>query len=303
LSRKFKIALAQCESVVGTADFDPRPVNVARLDKAVRAAAAQGAELVLFGEMFLTGYRTDKSNPLWAVELADSDTTLRAVRDIAAREGVHIMFGTATHSATAALGVHNTAVLINAGGLVGSYHKLHVAKIVVPSGEDVDEAAYCSAGSEAPVWQTKFGVIGPQICYDSSFPELSRTQSLKGAEMLLNITASATGFEAMWAHMRAVRAFENSAYYVACSVVGVQNGDRFFGRSAVVNPFGETLVEAVDGAEDLVFAEIDPDETVRWRARMNTMPARRPDAYGDEISLPNRPTHPNQPSHQSTQES
>jgi predicted amidohydrolase len=236
--------------------------------------------------MFLTGYRTDKFNPLWAVELTDTDPTLRTISDIAARNGVQIMVGTATRADETPTGVHNTAVLISGDGLVGYYHKLHVARITVPSGEVVDENIWFSAGSEAPVWSTDFGVIGPQICYDSSFPELSRTQSMKGAEVLLNITASATGFESKWAHMRATRAFENAAWYVACSVVGTQNGDRFFGRSAVVNPFGETVVEALDGEEDLVFADIDPDETLLWRARMNTMPARRPDAYGDVMSQP-----------------
>ena len=290
MSRPFRIALAQCESVVGTEDFDPRPANLDRMSRAVGQAAADGAQLVLLGEMFLTGYRTDRWNCRWALRLDATmppDATLIGVSEIAQSHGVHIMVGTATHSPSRPGVVHNTAVLVNGDGLLASYNKLHVARLVAPNGEEVNEFAFFSPGNEAPVWQTDFGVIGPQICYDSSFPELSRTQSLKGAEVLLNITASATGFESHWEHMRAVRAFENSAWYVACSVVGEQNGDRYFGRSAVIDPFGRTIVEAKDGEEDLVLADIDPDESARWRERMNTMAARRPDVYEDVMNAIN----------------
>ncbi|MCW2647059.1 MAG: Nitrilase/cyanide hydratase and apolipoprotein N-acyltransferase [Pseudonocardiales bacterium] len=288
MSRRFRIALAQCESVIGSQDFDPRPVNLARLERAVQEAADEGAQLVLFGEMFVTGYRTDQFHSLWAARLDAGDPTVASLTATAARYGVHIMVGTATHSETAPGVVHNTAVLVSGDGLLNSYHKLHAARLVSPSGEEVNEFAYFSPGSQAPVWQTELGVFGPQICYDSSFPELSRTQSLKGAEVMLNITASATGFESQWEHLRAARAFENSGWYVACSVVGVQNGDRFFGRSAVIDPLGNTVAEGKDGDEDLVIADIDPDETVCWRSRMNTMSARRPDAYGEVMNVTDR---------------
>jgi predicted amidohydrolase len=63
----FRIALAQCESLIGTEDFDPRPANLARAERAIQDSVAQGAKLVLLGEMFLTGYRTDEWNLKWAV--------------------------------------------------------------------------------------------------------------------------------------------------------------------------------------------------------------------------------------------
>jgi predicted amidohydrolase len=177
--------------------------------------------------------------------------------------------------------VHNTAVLVNGDGVVGTYDKLHVAKLTKPDGEEANETRWFQAGLEAPVWRTDFGTVGPQICYDSSFPELSRVQSLNGAELLLNITASASGFEHVWEHFRFARAYENAAWYVACSVVGEQRGDRFFGRSAIIDPNGETIAEGKDGEEDLVIADIDPGRSTLWRERMNPLRARRPDAYAD----------------------
>lgn len=276
---KFRIALAQCESVVGTEDFDPRPVNLTRAERAVAKAAGDGANLVLLGEMFLTGYRTDEWNPRWAVRLDGPDETLGAVVAMADRHHVHIMIGTATHSPTRPGIIHNTAVLANGNGVVATYNKLHVAQITLPDGQEANETRWFSSGGEAPVWHTEFGLIGPQICYDSSFPELSRVQSLEGAEVLLNITASAWGFEHVWEHNRFVRAYENAAWYIACSIVGEQRGDKFFGRSFVIDPNGVTVAEGKHGEEDLVIADIDPEQSAIWRARMNPLRARHPEAY------------------------
>ena len=95
----------------------------------------------------------------------------------------------------------------------------------------------------------------------------------------MNITASMTGFEHAWEHNRATRAIENSAWYVTCSIVGVQKGERYFGRSAVVDPSGHVVVEAADGAEDLVVADIDTDIAAQLRRRMHTAFSRHPQAY------------------------
>jgi predicted amidohydrolase len=284
MSRPFRIALAQCESVVGTEDFDPRPTNLARARRAVSEAADNGADIVLLGEMFLTGYKTDEWNRRWALDLTDADPTLGAVAAFAREFSLLIMIGTATHDLVDANVVHNTAVLIGADGIIDSYDKLHVAYITVPTGELVDEGLWFTAGNKAPVWDSPLGQIGPQICYDSSFPELSRAQTIQGAEVLLNISASAVGFEEHWNHNRATRAMENAAYYAVCSIVGEQRGDQFFGLSAVIDPMGKVLVEARAGVEDLVFADIDPQEALDTRKRMNTLPARRTDVYGDLLT-------------------
>jgi predicted amidohydrolase len=283
VSDPFLIALAQCESQIGSETFDPRPANLARVERALADATAQGAHLVLLGEMFLTGYRTDEWNLKYAVHLDEPDETLAALVALTAEYGVSVMVGTASVRRDEPGTVHNTAVLAGPAGVVATYDKLHVGILTMPDGTEVNEARWFTAGSTIPIWDTSFGVVGPQICYDSHFPEISRVQSINGAEILLNITASATGFEKAWEHNRAARAIENSAWYVTCSIVGEQKGDRFFGRSAVVDPEGTTIVEAKDGVEDLVVAEIDPEESARWRLRMNTMRARRPEAYGDVV--------------------
>jgi len=155
---KFRIALAQCESVVGTGDFDPRPVNLARAARAVAEAADRGAQLVLLGEMFLTGYRTDEWNPRWAVRLDGHDETLSAVVALAGSHPVHIMIGTATHSPQRPGVIHNTAVLANGSGIVATYNKLHVARLTLPDGQEANEARWFSSGGQAPVFVALAGL-------------------------------------------------------------------------------------------------------------------------------------------------
>jgi predicted amidohydrolase len=280
---QFRIALAQVESQIGTETYDPRPDNLARAERAVAEAAGQGADLVLFGEMFLTGYHTDEWNPQYALHVDQPDPMVDRLADMARAHGVTLMMGTATMSPEPGEIPRNSAILVSGGGLLASYDKLHLGLIEI-DGTLYDESQQFSGGSTAPIWDTdKFGGLGPQICYDSHFPEISRVQALNGADVLLNVTASLTGFENAWEHNRATRAIENSAWYVTCSVVGTQKGERYFGRSAVVDPMGQVVVQGADGVEDLVVADIDTDVAAQLRSRMHMAFSRHPEAYADLV--------------------
>lgn len=276
----FRIALAQCESAIGSAIADPKEANFRSLESAVIASRDAGADLVLFGEMFLTGYRTDEYNPTWAIDLEDADDALERLVELALEHRISLLVGSATKRPSVTGEVRNSALLVNGNGLVASYDKLHVGRMTMPDGAVVDERAWFAPGSEIPVWSTPWGAVGPQICYDSWFPEVSRVQSINGAGVLLNLTASISGSEESWSHLRFARAFENASWYVTCSTVGNQKGDTFVGGSAVIDPTGRTVAEAAFNREDLVFADIDPELAFRVRAQLNTFAARRPETYG-----------------------
>lgn len=131
--------------------------------------------------------------------------------------------------------VYNTAVLFGPRGMIGAYRKAHVAAFPYSEGISMERCFY-SPGRELPVFDTDLGRIGIHICYDISFPEVARVQALKGADFLINVSASAGGFEEFWDHALFVRATENCSWYAVCSVVGMQRGDRLFGGSRVVSP-------------------------------------------------------------------
>ena len=116
---QFRIALAQVESLIGTETFDPRPDNLARAERAVADAAAQGADLVLFGEMFLTGYHTDEWNPRYALNVDRPDPVVDQLATLAAKYGVTLMLGTATVSPDTGEIPRNSAILVSGNGTVG----------------------------------------------------------------------------------------------------------------------------------------------------------------------------------------
>ncbi len=281
----FRIALAQLESRIGTETYDPRPDNLAHAESAIAAAAELDADLVMFGEMYLTGYHTDEWNPRYAVEATSSDPYVAQLTDLAAAHDITVLMGSATRPIDAPGSIRNSALLVAATGPQASYDKLHVARIATDGHDEINETRWFSPGTAAPVWATeRFGVIGPQVCYDCHFPEISRVQSLAGAEVLLNVSASIAGWEDSWEHYRATRAIENSAWYVICSIVGEQKGERYFGRSSVVNPAGKLVVEAAAGAEDLVFADIEPSRSGDFRSGSFLDQTRRPLVYEAALS-------------------
>lgn len=280
----FRIALAQLESQIGTDTYDPRPDNLAHAEQAIEAAAAGNADLVMFGEMYLTGYHTDEWNPRYALDPTASDPYVSQLASIAAAHDITVLMGSATRAADGSDTIRNSALLVSPAGLLASYDKLHVAHIVNEDHDQINETRWFSPGTEAPVWETeRFGVIGPQVCYDCHFPEISRVQSLAGAEVLLNVAASIAGWETSWEHYRATRAIENSSWYVICSIVGEQKGEGYFGRSSVVSPTGELVVEAAEGTEDLVFADIEPSLAGEFRRGMFLDQTRRPAVYEETL--------------------
>src|SRR5262249_20649563 len=121
-----------------------------------------------------------------------------------------------------------------------------------------------------------------QICYDLSFPEVSRVQTLKGADVLVNISASAgtDANEEYMDHFTFTRAAENAVWLVNCSVVGNQREDRFFGGSRVVAPDGSTVAKAKIYADDLLVVAIDLDAARTERAMTHILSTRNPAIYG-----------------------
>ncbi len=102
---------------------------------------------------------------------------------------MHIIMGASTHKGTFPGQCYNSALLIAPQGLIGVYSKTHVASFGV-DGMVAAEKAWWSPGSDMPVFETALGRIGIEICYDNSFPEVARTLTLKGAEIIVNISAA-----------------------------------------------------------------------------------------------------------------
>lgn len=132
-------------------------------------------------------------------------------------------------------------------------------------------------GRELPVFSTPAGRLGMTICFDAAFLEVGRVLALRGAQIIVNISAVPQSFAVRYMHRRlAATALNNQVF-----VVYVNRPAPFFsGHSAVFDPRGEILAEAGEG-ESLVHVEIDLEEILRWREEEKIYEYRRPLLYRD----------------------
>ena len=140
--------------------------------------------------------------------------------------------------------VYNTAVLIDRQGKVaGRYRKTHLPETEMLAG--------VTPGTEYPVFQTDFGTIGIQICYDNFFPEVARSLALQGAEILFTPIwgdAREEGYD--WDIVARSRAIDNAVHFVASAYTHK--------RSLIIDPGGRILADT-KGQEELVTADLELD--------------------------------------------
>jgi predicted amidohydrolase len=136
-------------------------------------------------------------------------------------------------------------------------------------------------GRELKVFDSLFGKIGITICFDAAFSEVWRVLSLKGADVIVNISAVPATFpvDYMW------RRFVGAAVYNQVFVVYANRpGPYFSGHSAVFNPRGDVLVSS-GSKETIIEAGIDLNEIQRWRKEEKLYPNRRPLLYREIVNL------------------
>lgn len=233
--------------------------NVEQAETAVRQAASDGVDLLVFPELALTGYH------LSAAEFRDRRAAVEAGVDriASAASGVTVVIGTPTYEP-----LRNSAVVLADGDRVGSYHKSHLYAA---------EGGIFEPGSAIDPIETPAGTVGVEICYDLEFPEVARELALGGADVLVTISANMRPFRSYQdAYLRA-RAMENGIPHLLCNRVGVEDETAFFGESGAVDVRG-TLVESANEDEPTtVTVTLDPterqDETLTYHTD------RRPSLY------------------------
>jgi predicted amidohydrolase len=166
----------------------------------------------------------------------------------------------------------NTAVYFDSDvANLGTYSKVHLFG-------PMQEVEYLSAGDSLTVVETGWGKVGLAICYDLRFPELFRAYALAGVQAVILVAEWPLPRLEHWRTLLRARAIENQMFIFACNRVGKTGKTEFFGRSCLLDPCGEVIIEAGDGA-GVYTAELDLDQINEVRASMPVFTDRRPDAY------------------------
>ena len=276
-----KIGVCQLESNVGEEGYDPRPDNLDRAMVAIEEATSKGAELLVFGEIYLNGYESAEFTPDYAVAEDADDPFVKPLVEEAKKRNVTILMGATTHKGTFPGDVYNSVLVIGPGELIGTYSKTHVAAFVFEGSRRAGEKLWWSPGQSIDVWDTPVGRIGVEICYDVWFPEVARTLTLKGAELVINVSAAVCGFEESWDHILYTRSLENTVPYLHVSVVGKQKEFELFGGSRLFSAGGEVKAEAPRNEEAVMVMEWDKEETRKVRGTLHPFYNRNPRLYSE----------------------
>jgi len=239
--------------------------NRERAFRLLREAAGKGARLCVLPEMWSTGFAEAELLPLCRT----TPGILHGIREIAASLQVVI-----AGSLPERVGrqVYNTLYVVNATGVVtGEYRKAH---LFTPSGED----RWFRRGASSRVIPTDAGPVGPLICYDLRFPELSRKYFLEGATLLCVSAQWPSVRSAHWEILAAARAVESQLYVVASNAVGPSGPFRYAGGSAIWSPLGERMAFAGE-EEGMALATIDPAAVEETRRRIPCLADRNERAY------------------------
>ncbi|HLL86878.1 MAG TPA: carbon-nitrogen hydrolase family protein [Thermoleophilaceae bacterium] len=256
--------------------------NLATADRLTRAAAADGADLVVLPEKFnlLAGEEEMRAG----AEPLDGPAVAWA-RDTARELAIDLVAGSFSERRPGRERLSNTSVHVGPDGEPRAvYRKIHMFDVDV-AGVEYRESATEERGDEIVVSDARGVPLGMSVCFDLRFPELFRILAVRGARVIAVPAAFTrpTG-EAHWELLLRARAVENQAFVVAADQVGEwQPGRESFGASLIADPWGELLARAPDAAagvhETFVCADLDFARQDELRERLPSLSGRVESAY------------------------
>ena len=264
MGSQLNISLAQVE-----VSSDPE-VNLKAAEGMVSRAAEEQSDLLVLPEMFMAVPGREKRPADYAEDL--NGRFVSCLCDMAYDNSIHLMAGIweKTESMDKA---GNTLVVISAKGEIRSvYRKVHLFDSL-----NKKESVSMQEGSALPeLCYLNDICVSWAICYDLRFPEIFRMQSLEGAELFILPSAWYQGNfkEEQWMTLLKARALENTVFVAGCNQVG----ERFCGRSAVVDPFG-SLVTDLGEDSCLKTVSIPRDRLLGVRDKLPVLEHRRNDLY------------------------
>ena len=222
------------------------------------------ADLVVFPELFLTGYRIrDK-----IMELAEpiNGKCVTELAKIAKKNKRALIFGMPERDLEQRGRIFNSAVFIDKKGNVDVYRKFHPVNF-----GPFEEKRYFHEGSQLPIFEVDGTKLGIMICYDIFFPELSKAYALRGVDLIIDISAGPTVSRPFFEIMIPARAVESTVFFAYSNLIGPEKNLTFFGGNTVVDGRGNQLVKGKYFEEDDVEAEIDPNELEFVRSQRPTL--------------------------------
>jgi predicted amidohydrolase len=256
-----KIALASLDQA-----WEDKPANLRRCRELCSSATEQGADLIVFPEMTLTGFTM---NAAAVAEPQHGAPTIDAFRDLAREHDLNIAFGVVLEGEQRP---RNTLVVMDrTGGELARYAKIHPFSFVA-------EHEHYEAGdtlARARIAQTTFGLA---VCYDLRFPELFTSLAPDCEALLVIANWPERRIEHWYALLRA-RAIDSQAFVVGVNRTGTDKNGIVYPRSSrIFGPLGDQLQPDVS-TDELDLFHVEPAVATRYRNAFPILRDRRPDLY------------------------
>jgi predicted amidohydrolase len=254
----FTVALAQIKPKLGCLDD-----NMALIEAAIEKGIAEGADLVVFPELALTGYFLKDLVPEVALRL--DAPQIERLKGLSAR--ISIAIGLVEVSADYRF--FNSACYLEGGEL------LHVhRKVYLPTYGLFDEQRYLARGERFRAFDTRFGRVGMLICEDMWHISAPYILAMDDATTLICLSSSPgrgvsgtkeLGSATAWQKLTSTTAMFLNCRVLYCNRVGYEDGINFWGGSEVIAPSGEVTSRGKLLEEDFVLAKVDEGALRRER--------------------------------------
>lgn len=253
--REFVVAAVQLAPQPGPLTAESVKANLTHAVTMVdRCIDQTSAELVILPETASTGFSPGIGpEALWDLVSAVPGPVTEPLQEAARRHRTHLVWCTYERGETRGV-VHNAAVFLGpTGDVLGVYRKTHLY-----CGEHLEFDGWTTPGDAVCVVETPMARLGAVICFDGDYPELSRVQAVRGAEVIVRPSALVRSAD-IWELTTRARAYDNHVWVVGANAVGADPGGLwYFGNSLVVSPIGH--VEARGNTQEgWVSARLHPD--------------------------------------------
>jgi predicted amidohydrolase len=257
-----RVALAQIESIEGDLE-----ANITRHMERIKQAISDGADLIVFPELGLTGDRIGPDIP--DISLTREAEELEPIAD--ASRKIDIVIGLAERGVVNLYNRYNSAFYYSQGSLLYRHRKLFLVNYSV-----FEEAKHYVPGNNLQAFDSRLGRLCVLVCNDMWHASAPYIGALDGAELVIAPSATARGtlqeylnIPKTWNHMIHAYSGMMGFYTVFVNRSGVRKDPQeehiYWGGSTIVNPRGETVVQAPYDEEALVYGEIDLESVAHQR--------------------------------------
>ncbi len=260
--------------------------NIARGEKLVRQAAAQGAQIILLQELFERNYFCQKQKPEYLEFATPLENNAAVAHFTKIAKELNVVLPISFYERAGNCLYNSVAVIDADGSYLGTYRKSHI-----PDGPGYSEKYYFTPGDTGfKVWDTAYAKIGIGICWDQWFPECARTMALMGAELLFYPTAigsephdATISSRDHWQRTQQGHAAANLVPLIASNRIGTETEQdfsiTFYGSSFIADQFGAKVQEADEVSEAVLVHTFDLDELAHIRRSWGVFRDRRIDIF------------------------